>query len=63
MAAPLIYGRAGLAEYTDNKVLNPQIQELLPKVKVVPIENQEIYRYCDEGQWLRSDSRMVANIL
>lgn len=50
MAAPLIYGRAGLAEYTDNKVLNPQIQELLPKVKVVPIENQEIYRYCDEGQ-------------
>ena len=53
MAAPIIYGNAGLEEYTDNKVLDPKIQEFLPKVKVIPIDvkdDQEVYRHCGAGQ-------------
>ena len=52
LATALVHGAATLKEYTEEKVLDPRVQELLPKIKVIAVEGVGIedYTHCASGQ-------------
>jgi 2-methylcitrate dehydratase PrpD len=52
LASALLYGKAGLDEYTDKKVLDPKAQAITKKIKVsaIPGKTFDDYTHCATGQ-------------